>query len=186
MGACAVRPQSLKCRGRGGGQGVEPQTAHTETHRLHSLIHLSLQPYLCFLAFPPQRATSGVTDCNLSIHLPVHSTLHQCPSIHPPHDLRHLPAHQSLSDAQHLRLVHTFTMFMPRRPRPTVVKTIICSDTSRLYLVGPLTPHRTGHPTLPIFPKCSPVPSRSSCLQTSDHRVLMGGLRGNSYHTAII
>lgn len=42
VGACAARPQTHKWWGGGGGGGAggRPQTAHTESHRLHSLIYL--------------------------------------------------------------------------------------------------------------------------------------------------
>lgn len=104
------------------------------------------------------------------------------------------PLHPSLSATHHLWWVRTtFLIVMPHRPRQTLVKTIICSNTSRLYLMGPSTPpspppaqrKRTYNSCL-FSPNVRPVPSRSSCLQTSDHRALMGGLRGNSYHTTII
>lgn len=42
----------------GGGAGGRPQTAHTESHRLHSLIYLS-DPICVFSKFPPTEQLSG-------------------------------------------------------------------------------------------------------------------------------
>lgn len=54
-----------------------------------------------------------------------------------------------------------------------------------LHLSSTVLKSKTSNPCL-FSLNASPAPSLSSCLQTSDHRALIGGLRGNSYHTAII
>lgn len=88
--------------------GKRPQTAHTETHRLQSTIHLSHHPYLCF-PFPPTKHLVG------SLGL---QSLHPCPlpsssttilsSIHlpPSHDL---PQYHSLICLCQARTIRTST-----------------------------------------------------------------------------
>lgn len=70
-------------------------------------------------------------------------------SFHPasfPWPAAHL--HPSLSATHHLWWLHTtFLIVMPHWPRQTLVKTIICSDTTRLYLMGPSTPPPPHAPT---------------------------------------
>lgn len=95
------RPQSLQTVGV-----KRPQTAHTETHRLQSAIHLSHHPYLCFLSRlpPPCRAPSGghrLQSLSCSLHPPF---------IHPSLLLAHMTSltpivHLSLSGAPHLHLL---------------------------------------------------------------------------------
>lgn len=65
-----------------------------------------------------------------------------------------------------------------------LVKTIIQPDTSCPYL-PPSSRAKPSNSCL-FSLNASPAPSLSSRLQTSDHKALIGGLRGNSYHTAII
>lgn len=142
--------------GRGRGPGVD--------HRLHTLKPTDSIPWSVYLYNPisvfsqppPTEHLAGVTDSSLSIHLAVHFTLHQYPSIHPPsRDLAHL--HHSLSATHHLHLVHAaFSILMPHWPWQALVKTIICSDTSRFYRGGlsPPPAEENNHPVT-IFPKCS-------------------------------
>lgn len=73
VGACAVRPQTQKWLGRGGGLTTDcthwkPQTPFPD---------LSISPTLSVLSRnSPYGATIGVTDYSLSIHLPDHFTLY--------------------------------------------------------------------------------------------------------------
>lgn len=128
--------------GRGqGARGSTTDCTHTESHRLHSLLYLSLRPYLRFLEIPPlQRDYRGqglqsLPPFTRSLHPPLvsfHPASFTWPAAH---------LHPSLSATHHLWWLHTtFLIVMPHWPRQTLVKTIICSDTTRLYLMGPSTP----------------------------------------------
>ncbi len=69
--------------------GKWPQTAHTETHRLQSTIHLSHHPYLCFLSPPTEHLAGSQTPVPPSIYPLPSSSTRILSSIHlpPSHDL---------------------------------------------------------------------------------------------------
>lgn len=98
---CCETAVSANCGGK------RPQTAHTETHRLQSTIHLNLPIYVFS---PPYQAPRGTTDSASFIHLQETFIFHQHPFIHPSPSFLMTSVicvvHQSLSGTQqqHLRL----------------------------------------------------------------------------------
>lgn len=79
---CCETTVSANCGGK------QPQTAHAQTHRLQSTIHLSHHPNFCFLS-PPTKHTEGPqTQILPSIYSQPSSTIGSLLTIHlPSHDL---------------------------------------------------------------------------------------------------
>lgn len=194
LGACAARPQSL-------------QTVGGNNHRLHTLKPTDSSPQSIYLTIPifvfspPYQAPSGVTDSNSSIHLPGPFILHQHPFIRPSPSFTWPPQYlSSICLCQTLTIctycsIRTFSNKTQSQPLQFLrfVQLGSIQDSGKNYYPAwyllPLPPtllkSRTSNPCL-FSLNASPAPSLSSRLQTSDHRALIGGLRGNSYHTAII
>lgn len=141
--------------------------------------------------YPPPKSTYRVTNSNLSIHLAALFTHHQHSFIHPSPSFTWPPHHSSA--------------FVRRSPSALTTQLehfrFLCfvdfgrvqEDSGKnyyphwylLHLLPTLLKSRISNPCL-FSLHAHPAPSLSSRLQTSDHRALIGGLRGNSYHTAII
>lgn len=178
----------------GGGPGGRPQTAHTESHRLHSPLYRS-DPICVFLKFPPTERLSGSgTPISPSIYpftSPSTSILPSCL----------LPL--TCGTPSSIFVSHSSSVMAPHNIFDCYAALTSADSGKNYYLLryhsslsnGPLNtpsppcPHAQRKRTYNwcLFSlNVRPVPSRLSCLQTSDHRALIGGLRGNSYHTAII
>lgn len=138
--------------------GTRPQTAHTETHRLQSTIHLSHHPYLCFLS-PLSSTYWGHRLPNPSIHLLAPFILHQRPSIHPSpllHMTSTIPIAPSIfvgrspsaltAQLEHFPIRHNAIISAGSK---TLLKPIIQPDTSCPYLPPS---SRAKPPTHAYFP----------------------------------
>lgn len=162
------------------------------------ILHPSISPsYLCFVS--PRCCPSTYRGHRLQrVHPSTHS-LHPPPaSFHPPVSSRDLPnAFQSFVLVRHSPASLTAQLeHLPMRNRlfgTSFLHPCRVQDSGKNYYPAWYLLHlsctalksKTSNQCL-FSLNAGPAPSPSSRLQTSNHRALIGGLRGNSYHTAII